>query len=538
MADPAVTTISAKELHSLLGSGDEFALLDVREARITAERGSILLGVAAPLGVLETRIDALVPRRATPVVVYDTGDENLAVRAARRLTELGYSDVRPLDGGLRAWADAGYKVHTGGDHVVGQAFGEFVEDVYKTPHLTVAELLEAQAEGREVVILDSRPLEEFQVHSLPGGTSIPGAELVYRVDEVVASPDALVVVNCAGRTRSIIGAQTLINAGLPNRVVALEGGTQSWILEGHTLEHGRTSVAPPPRPANVDVARTRARQVAERFGIRAIDGPTLRGFQAEGERRSVYLLDVRPREEFEAGHLPGSRPAPSWDLAPWVFRHVGTHNARIVLVDGPDLVRATVAASWVAQIGWGEVFVTSTDVGGELEVGPVEPVVLGLAEVDLVDPGALRDTLASAAPALVVDLAPSTAYLAGRLPGAVFARRARLADGAADLPGDGAIVLTSPDGVVARLAAPELAAATDRPVSVLAGGTAAWVAAGFPVEAGDGPFLHPAEDAVPHGWRESDPERQKEGFRRYLAWEIGLVAELREDDTVPFRTFL
>ncbi|MBL7491040.1 thiosulfate sulfurtransferase [Frankia sp. AgB1.9] len=532
------SAISAEDLHTLLGASSEFALLDVRDARVTSERGSILLGVAAPLGVLETRIDALVPRRSTPVVVYDSGDEGLAARAARRLAELGYSDVRPLDGGLHAWADAGYKVHTGGDHVVGQAFGEFVEDVYKTPHVTVAELLAAQAEGRDVVILDSRPLEEFRVHSLPGGTSIPGAELVYRVDEVVASPDALVVVNCAGRTRSIIGAQTLINAGLPNRVVALEGGTQSWILEGHTLDHGKVSAAPPPRPANVDVARTRARHVAERFGIPTIDGPTLRRFQSEGEERSVYLLDVRPREEFEAGHLPGSLPAPSWDLAPWVFRHVGTHNARIVLVDGPDLVRATVAASWVTQIGWGEVFVTSTDSGEELETGPVAPVVLGLGEVDLVDAGSLRDALGSATAPLVVDLAPSTGYLAGHLPGAVFAPRARLADAAAALSGDGAVVLTSPDGVVARLAAPELAAVTDRPVTVLAGGTAAWAAAGFPVEAGDGHFVAPAEDAIRHGWFESDPERQKEGFRRYLAWEIGLVAELREDDTVPFRTFL
>ncbi|WP_101833239.1 rhodanese-like domain-containing protein [Frankia canadensis] len=515
-------------------------MIDVREARVTAERGSILLGVSVPRSVLETRIDALVPRRSTPVVVYDGGEEGetLAARAARRLTELGYTDVRTLDGGLRAWADAGHKVHLGGTHVVGQSFGEFVEDVHGTPHVTVAELRAAQARGEDVVILDSRPTEEFVVHSLPGGTSIPGAELVYRADEVVSSPDTLVVVNCAGRTRSILGAQTLINAGLPNRVVALAGGTQSWILEGHTLEHGTVSAAPPPSPAALDRARARARGVAERFGVRAIDGATLRQFREERERRSLYLLDVRTPEEFTAGHLPGSRSAPSWEVAPWIFRFAGTHHARIVLLDDPDLVRATVTASWLEQLGWGEVFVTSiAEAGGERATGPDVPTVLGLTDVPSTDPLALRDALASATPPVVVDLAPSPDYGAGHIPGAVFAIRARLADSAADLPGAGAITLTSPDGVLARLAVRDLTAATDRPVTALAGGTAAWVDAGLALATGEERLLHPADDAVPHGWRETDPERQKEGFRRYLAWELGLVAELRQDDTVPFRRF-
>ena len=49
----------------------------------------------------------------------------------------------------------------------------------------------------------------------------------------------------------------------------------------------------------------------------------------------------------------------------------------------------------------------------------------------------------------------------------------------------GTLVLTSRDGVLARLAAPELAAATVRPVRVLAGGTDAWRAAGQPLASGD-----------------------------------------------------
>ncbi|MCK9922309.1 rhodanese-related sulfurtransferase [Frankia sp. AgPm24] len=543
MTDFTTFTIDATGLRALLGGGAEYALVDVREPGVTAEQGSILLGVSIPLSVLERRVGALVPRRDTPVITYDGGDGDggLAERGAARLRELGYTDVRVLEGGLAAWAEAGYKVHSGGDHVIGQAFGEWIEEIYKTPHISVPEFLERRAAGEDIVLLDSRPIGEFTNHSLPGGTSIPGAELVYRAAEVVSSPETLVVVNCAGRTRSILGAQVLINAGLPNRVVSLEGGTQSWVLEGHELDHGQRSEAPLPTGAALDAARAAADRFRERFGIRHIDAATLARFAAD-DTRSLYVLDVRTPEEFAAGHRPGSRSAPSWDVAPWVFRHVGTHGSRVVLVDN-DGVRATVAASWIVQLGWAEVFVLDGALDGvELETGPVVSPDLGLPTGGprAVTPGELAS--APAGDTLVLDVAPSPDYRAGHLPGAYFAIRARLTESPSALPatgptGTGPIVVTSPDGVLARYAAADLTAVTEREVRVLDGGTAAWRAAGLPVETDQVTWLHEPNDVVSSGWRETDPEARKAGFRRYLAWELGLVAELEQDDTVPFTTF-
>ena len=531
-------TISAKELHDLLRSTDEFALLDVRQPRRTAEQGSILLGVSLPLSVLELRIDALVPRRSTNVVVYSAAADGLAERARDRLRELGYTDVTVLDGGIEAWADAGFKVQSGGDNVVGQAFGEWIEVVYDTPHITVPEYLDKVAAGEDIVLLDSRPLPEFESHSLPGGTAIPGAELVYRAREAVTSDESLVVVHCAGRTRSILGAQVLINAGLPNRVVALEGGTQSWVLEGHEVEHGHRVEPPLPSGDSLTDARAAAARIAGRFGVVAIDKATLATFRAEADERSLYLLDVRTPDEFAAGHLPGSVSAPSWDVAPWVFRHAATHNARVVLIDN-DQVRATVAASWIIQIGWGEVFVLGDAFDGEeLESGPVQRRPIGVPDTgyDLVTAAQAAPLVADGAVA-VVDLQPSPAHRAGHVPGAQFALRLRLPASVGDIAGDGPILLVSEDGVLARLAAVELAAVTTRAISVLDGGFAAWLDAGHPVEHGEGQALHAADDVVPSGWRETDLELRKAGFRRYLAWELGLVAELAADDTVPFRSF-
>jgi len=540
----ATATIDAGSLHRLLGSGTEYALVDVREAGVTAAQGSILLAVSIPLSVLELKVGTRIPRPSTPVVVYDGGaGDDLAERGAARLTALGYTDVRVLAGGLRAWAEAGYKVQSGGDHVIGQAFGEWIEHVYETPHITVEDFRARVAAGEDVVLLDSRPIGEFENHSLPGGTSIPGAELVYRAAEVVKSPDSLVVVNCAGRTRSILGAQVLINAGLPNKVVSLEGGTQSWVLEGHELVHGKSVAAPLPGAQASEAARAAAARFAERFAITRIDKATLAQFRSEAQSRSLYVLDVRTPQEFEAGHLAGSRSAPSWDVAPWTFRYVSTHNARIVLVDN-DTVRATVAASWIAQIGWGEVFVLENALDGELETGPAPDAfevpqsgysVVSADTIDVVS----ADTIdvVSAEDRVVVDVAPSPAYRAGHIPGAVFAIRSRLAGSAADIPGSGPIVVTSEDGVLARFAAAELSGVVDRPVEVLDGGTRAWQAAGRAIESGTENWLHDADDVVRSGWRETDLEKRKAGFRWYLGWELGLVAELEQDDTVPFKRF-
>jgi rhodanese-related sulfurtransferase len=532
----STSTIGVAALRTLLASGEEYALIDVRESGVTADEGSILLAVSIPLSVLELKVGLLVPRRNTPVITYDGGEGELAQRGAARLRTLGYTDVRVLEGGIRAWAAAGHKVHSGGDHVIGQAFGEWIEEVYKTPHISVPEFLERQAAGEDIVLLDSRPIGEFISHSLPTGTSIPGAELVYRAGEVVHSPDTLVVVNCAGRTRSILGAQVLINAGLPNRVVALEGGTQSWVLEGHELDHGKESAAPLPTGAALDVAKAAGARFGERFEIEHIDAATLKSF-GNDDTRSLYVLDVRPPEEFAAGHLPGSLSAPSWDVAPWVFRYVGTHNSRVVLVDN-DGVRATVAASWITQIGWSEVFVLDNAFDGvELETGPVSRPALELpiSGFTAVTPDQLSAVLTDTT--LLLDVAPSPEYRAGHIPGARFAIRARLADSLTQLRGTDPIVVTSTDGVLARYAAADIAAVTDRPVQVLDGGTTAWRNAGLPLDTEHVVWLHEPNDVVSSGWRETDLEARKAGFRRYLSWELGLVAELDQDDTVPFKKF-
>ena len=147
----------------------------------------------------------------------------------------GWTDISLLDGGTQAWAEKGYEVYSG-VNVPSKLFGELVERHYQTPHVQAQQLSEWISQGRELLILDSRTQREFNRMNIPGGRSCPGGELVYRIFDLLKE-NTTVVVNCAGRTRSILGTASLIRS-IPNPVVALENGTMGWELAGLQLENG------------------------------------------------------------------------------------------------------------------------------------------------------------------------------------------------------------------------------------------------------------------------------------------------------------
>jgi rhodanese-related sulfurtransferase len=340
-------------------------------------------------------------------------------------------------------------------------------------------------------------------------------------------------VNCAGRTRSIIGAQSLINAGIPNPVMALRNGTMGWHLAGFDLERGAGRYLPQVRPDLVERARAQSAQVAERFPATHIDRPTLDEWR-QRDTRSVFVLDVRSPEEYEAGHIPGSVCAPGGQLVQATDRYVGTLRARLVLVDD-DGVRATMAASWLAQLGLHEVVVLDGGLlDAPLERGPQPVEVLGLESLapPCIDVASLSQRLAGDRVA-VMDLERSVAFKRGHIPGAVHAVRGRLDERTNALPPHDLLVLTCGDGLLARLAVEEATRLTPAEVVVLEGGTDAWRAAGQRLVAGgDG-----LEDAPVDAFlRPYDRDKAvEEAMQSYLDWEIALVEQMQRDGTMRFR---
>ena len=525
-----MNTVNAHELRQMILADDELALLDAREVG-TFHDSHIFYASCCALSRLEHLAPRLVPRRSAPVVVCDAGAGE-AERAAARLRHFGYSDVSVLGGGIDAWAAAGFTL-VSGVNVPSKAFGEVVEHELGTPSVSAEELNAMLAAGGDIVILDSRPTPEFTNFSIPGGVCCPGAELAYRVHDAVPSPDTTIVVNCAGRTRSIIGAQSIINAGVPNRVVSLRDGTMAWHLAGLTLAKGATEHAAGPSAAGLEKARAAATRVAQRFNVRTIDSTTLDRWRAEADERSLHVFDVRTREEYEAGHLPDARWIAGGQLVQTTDEEVGTLRSRIVVVDD-DGVRATMTASWLVQMGWRDAVVLEGGIEGHsLETGMIAPPVLGLdeARADGITPDALAAAL-NRGEAEVVDVSLSRAYRSGHIPGARHGVRARLGRNLADRPPERLLVVTAADEALARLAAADLAEALDAPVRYLEGGNGGWTAAGYPLTAADPAFLDEPDD-VRVRVNEAEGGMEK-AMNDYLTWEIGLVDDVARDGTAAW----
>ena len=166
------------------------------------------------------------------------------------------------------------------------------------------------------------------------------------------------MVNCAGRTRSIIGAQSLINAGVPNKVVALRNGTMGFTLAGFLATTARTS-GRRSLPAKSLLVQQAAAAVAKRYGIGRITPDILERWRTD-ETRTLYLFDVRDPPEYLAGHVAGAVSAPGGQLVQATDLYAGTLGARIVLIDDAD-VRAVMTASWLRQMGWKDVFVLAEE---------------------------------------------------------------------------------------------------------------------------------------------------------------------------------
>ncbi len=446
---------------------------------------------------------------------------------------LGYRDVGFLDGGLAAWEAAGFPIYSG-VHVPSKAFAEIVEHEAGTPWISAQDLQNLIDSKADIAIYDSRSYEEYHNNSIPTAISVPGAELVYRFTDLTPSPDTMVIVNCGGRTRSIIGAQSLINAGVPNKVVSLKDGTMAWHLAGLEIVHGAARKPPDVSARGLQQAREAAARVAARLEIPRIDIRTLESWRAEAADRSLYVLDVRTPEEYAAGHLRGARSAPGGQLVQETDAHIATWGARIVLVDDNG-VRATMTASWLKQMGWPDIAVLVAGLAdGEWETGPHRPRILGLegAAAPSISVEELRQRLASGK-VTVVDLDLSTHYARGHIPGAWFAIRSRMGDSLSKLPALSTIVLTSADGTLATLAAAELKAITSTPVLALTGGTQAWIDAGNPLETGATRMADQADDVflMP---RERGQDRET-AMREYLTWEINLVNDMGRDDDHRFR---
>ena len=523
-------TISAKDVYGLLQGKTKFALIDVREA---GEYNSSHIADSSliPRKELEFRMELSAPVKGENIIVCDD-DGRRAALAAGTLEQMGYTNVSVLDRGINQWTTEGFPTEWG-SNVISKDFGERMEVEYHVPEMEATELHARIERGDKLVILDTRTPEEYQRFCIPGGRSVPGGELALRVTDITKDldPDTTVIVNCAGRTRSVIGTRVLQRMGLTN-IFGLKNGTSGWLLAGYDLETGGDRLElPEPSAEGLAAAEAYADRLAEEDGVRYLDIPTVQSMLDKREENTCYFVDVRTTDEYIAGHIPGFRWFPGGQVVQRSDDVLVVKNCPVIFAcDGK--ARATFIASWYRQFGFEEVYAVEggtsawSESGRQLEAGSGDVGPSGLetarGQVKLVSP----EELDAAKPVMVINVEVSTDFSNGHVPGARWVPRGSMEMQISEIAPDksAAIAVTCNNGQNAALAGATLKALGYQDVSSLDGGMAAWRKSGLAVEQGLSGVMRPPTDVVPSG-----PERNFADMMNYLRWETALGEKYATD---------
>lgn len=107
-AKKKIVETNVTEVKQRMDAGDEFLLIDVREDR-EWDNGRIPKAVHLGKGIIERDIEAKVPDHGQEIILYCGGGYRSAL-SADALQQMGYTNVKSMDGGFRGWKEAGLPI--------------------------------------------------------------------------------------------------------------------------------------------------------------------------------------------------------------------------------------------------------------------------------------------------------------------------------------------------------------------------------------------------------------------------------------------
>ncbi len=536
MNSKIINKISPATLKQWLHDGEEVSVLDIREHGQYGEE-HLFYVVSVPYSKLEVEVARLVPRKNVRMVL--VGDEQgvITSKAFQRLLAMGYQNINMLDGAMPAWKKAGLEVFAG-VNLPSKAFGELAEHAFNTPRITALELNQKITSKENMVILDGRPFAEYKKMSIPTAVCCPNGELALRIDEIAPDPETTIIINCAGRTRSIIGAQTLINLGIPNKVLALENGTQGWYLQDLPLDHGQTRKYPDHiNDAGMHARKLRARTLAEKHNVQFVDSNIVHAWLKEKDR-STYLCDVRTPEEYAKGTVLSAQHTPGGQLVQATDQYVGVKGARLVLID-QEGIRAPAMASWLAMLGW-EVAVwidafkdAATNAQNNDNKKGAHYLDDIISSKDISQIGSEQIATLMQSGVKVIDLRPSMKFRETHILGSVWSIRPNLSQ-LKQVSKEKSILLIAEDIETAKLASLDLREMGIQQIYVNVDTPSLWKAAKLPLESS--PSMPTNEQCIDYLFFVHDRhDGNKAAARQYLAWEMNLLAQIDDLEKNTFK---
>ena len=339
--------VDAKTVKNWVSDDQELAFIDVREkAQHTA--GHPLFSISIPFSEFEINVEKLVPNKKVRIVLFDNnnGVSEIIYKQAKNLK---YINIFILKEGVEGWIKSKFRLFDG-INVPSKSFGELIEEKFNTPCITASQLLKKQKEKKDIVILDGRPFDEYNKMSIPGSICCPNAEIPYRISELIKSSDTEIIINCAGRTRSIIGTQTLIDFGIKNKVYALENGTQGWFLNNFKLDHGKTKFFyKTPKSEKINELRENIVNLLENK-VKIIDFNQAQNL-INDKNITTYVFDVRTNSN-QKNKLSKLRNVPGGQLVQATDKYIGVLKSHVIVFDDGDLVRAGMTALWLKKMSY------------------------------------------------------------------------------------------------------------------------------------------------------------------------------------------
>lgn len=522
MLDTEVTLIDADQLRDELAHGSNFAFIDVNE------RGEYIVGhipsaVNIERGTFDDRLSTLVPGKDTQLLL-TCADGRRSTSAARVASQLGYTKIAVLSGGNAGWIAAGHELEFG-DNTFGKRYGEQVL-AQSGVELVSPEELDSLQQAGDVVIFDVRMEHEYLDEGhLQGAINTPGAHVapyVFALRENAES-DFTVVLNCAGRTRSIIAAEKLMQLGVEN-VVALRNGTMAWLLADRELNVGHTATRSIDVSAQAQTSlREAVQQLAATEGVPSISVADLH--RSLDERQPIFVLDVRSREEAEQNILPGAQWCPEGQLTNFLDNFVAVRDATIVCYSN-NQTRAILSARTLRGMGCPNA--VWLEGGFDAWVAAGNPATQLPAAPEWDDPSFIEvESLGEELPHEVVDIRRMSAFMSGHIPGSVYIPHGLLEfDAPARITAGAPVLVISDDPRQARRAIATVSNLGFKSVHALSGGISAWEESGRETATGMGDntidLIAAREEADLVGHGPLELRRDRADMERYLRWEIEL----------------
>ena len=321
-------SMSIDEALERLRTPEPIAFIDIRSRHHYVANHPVF-AVNAPIDSLETHCDTLFgSESATALVIGD--DELLTTWASHLITQKTNLQPKVIRGGFSAWEAAGLPTW-GGEYTPSKAFGEWVEQTGSMSHISPLEAMKSPVHDQ----FDVRPLEEFNRFTLPGSRHCPTGRL-----GALKTQQTHLRVHCAGRTRGIIAAQTLVDLDFPATIQCISGGTQGWEIAGGTRQFNHPTEQVDLIPSSEE--NSRAQVLIKKYHLPIFTATEEVAWL--NESRDFRLLTVC-EDQLDTPSISPTTLIQSTD------QYLGTHHIPVI-VEGPHALDVSVTVLWLRRMGW------------------------------------------------------------------------------------------------------------------------------------------------------------------------------------------